>query len=107
MLNPTFRILLLSLTSILTASAATTYENAVISRNYDLGGSLTSISTTYNVKAFTSDSKTNGGRKDEDFEDYKLILGNGEEEENAFWEVSVGGKKLDGLTVIGGGQGGE
>ncbi len=91
-----FTIMHLSLLSLplFLSIVSATYENTLVSRNYELGGSISSITTTYNIK-YTQE----GTRSVEHAEDYELVIGSEGEEESAWWDISVGGKRLEGLVV--------
>lgn len=67
------------------ASPPPTYENTAITRTVTLGGSISTITTLYNVKALTDSPG-----------DYELALGGKGEDEPVWWEVLIGGKKLEG-----------
>jgi len=65
-----------------------TYINTAIARTIELGGLTTHITTQYNVKS-TDNSPG----------DYYLALAGEGDEEPAWWEVSLGGKKLEGRLL--------
>jgi oligosaccharyltransferase complex subunit alpha (ribophorin I) len=75
----------------LVLAASSAFENSVITRTVDLGGSTSLVTTVYNVKALDADAKF-----------YELALGAADELEPSWWEVVAGGKSLEGLQVSGG-----
>lgn len=80
---------LASLVVAATAPSSDAYINTAISRTVELGGATSTLTTQLNVKSL-SDSPG----------EYHLALGQREGEEGAFWEVSVGGKKVSDLEVV-------
>lgn len=72
-------------------AATAPFENAVITRTFDLGGSTSLVTTVYNVKQLDAGATS-----------YELALGGQDEEEPSWWEVVVGGKVVEGLEVVGG-----
>ncbi|KAK4684417.1 oligosaccharyltransferase complex subunit alpha (ribophorin I), partial [Tremellales sp. Uapishka_1] len=64
------------------------YVNTAIARTVDLGGATTHLTTQYNIKA-TANSPG----------EYWLALAGEDDEEPAWWEVTVGGKVVEGRIV--------
>jgi oligosaccharyltransferase complex subunit alpha (ribophorin I) len=64
------------------------YINSAIARTVELGGATTSVTTQFNIKSL-SDAPG----------EYHLALARSKGEEGPFWEISVGGKKVEGLQV--------
>ncbi|WVR04659.1 hypothetical protein IAU60_001670 [Kwoniella sp. DSM 27419] len=65
------------------------YVNTAIARTVELGGLTTLVTTQYNVKS-TADGPG----------EYWLALAGEDDEVPAWWEVSVGGKKVDGVRLL-------
>ena len=72
----------------LAAPRSDAYINTAISRTVELGGATSTVTTQLNVKSL-SDSAG----------EYHLALAQSEGEEGPYWEVTVQGKKVEGLQV--------
>ncbi|OCF32578.1 oligosaccharyltransferase complex subunit alpha (ribophorin I) [Kwoniella heveanensis BCC8398] len=82
------------------------YVNTAIARTIELGGLTTQVTTQYNIKALSDVSvnaadsgagrKGNGARAGE----YWLALAEEDGLEPAYWEVSIGGKKVEGVRLL-------
>lgn len=84
-----FSAIVLSSTGAIAAAPPQTYINTAIARTVELGGATTHITTQYNVK-LTADGPG----------EYHLALAGQGEEEPAWWEVSIGSKAVEGVTVL-------
>ena len=72
----------------LAAPRSDAYINTAISRTVELGGVTSTVTTQLNVKSL-SDAPG----------EYHLALAQSAGEEGPFWEVSVAGKKVEGLVL--------
>jgi oligosaccharyltransferase complex subunit alpha (ribophorin I) len=71
-------------------SPSSNYINTAVARTIELVGATTQVTTQYNVKSITD----NPG-------EYYLALAGTGDDEPAWWEVSVGGKEVQGKPVSG------
>lgn len=65
------------------------FTNTAIARTIELGGATTQVTTQYTVK-----SSVDGPGE------YHLALAGERDEEPAWWEVTIGGKAVEGLEVV-------
>ncbi|WVQ83289.1 hypothetical protein IAT38_005428 [Cryptococcus sp. DSM 104549] len=90
MLLPTILSLpLLSLALAATPPPPQTFINTAVVRTYELGGATAHVTTQYNVKALEDGPG-----------EYHLALAGEGDEEPAWWEVTVGGEAVEGVTVL-------
>ncbi|WVO16618.1 hypothetical protein L204_104297 [Cryptococcus depauperatus] len=66
-----------------------TYINTAIARTIELSGAAAHVTTQYNIKALVDDP----GK-------YQLALAGREDDVPAWWEVAIGGKAVEGVTVL-------
>ncbi|KAK8847450.1 hypothetical protein IAR55_005308 [Kwoniella newhampshirensis] len=88
MLLPTLLLLILPLALGLSPPPQT-FVNTAIARTVELGGATTHVTTQYNIKA-TADGPG----------EYHLALAGEGDEEPAWWEVAIGGKPVEGVTIL-------
>ncbi|CAD6584510.1 MAG: dolichyl-diphosphooligosaccharide--protein glycosyltransferase subunit 1 [Tremellales sp. Tagirdzhanova-0007] len=89
MLLPSVFLLLLPLSFAAFTPPPQTFINTLIARTIELGGATTQVTTQYNVKS-SVDGPGN----------YYLTLAGDRDEEPAWWEVTVGGKAVEGVEIV-------
>ena len=80
---------LLLLPLALAFSAPLNFQQTTITRTIELGGATTQVTTQYNIKASIDDPG-----------EYQLALSGGMDDEPAWWDISVGGKSVEGLRIV-------